>query len=86
MRPAPAPRLIDKVMRCGVNFTRSRFYGNLPKTQIDLNRSTSAKASYRQSIIDLWIVARRDARISRDIGSLERWRSVSESTDFDLES
>ena len=41
MRPAPAPRLICKVMRFGVNFTRSRFYGNLPNSVIDPNRSVS---------------------------------------------
>jgi len=29
--------------------TDSRFYGNLPKTQIDLNRSMGAKASLEKS-------------------------------------
>ena len=34
--------------RSGFSYPSSRFLGNLPKTQIDLNRSMSAKACWRQ--------------------------------------
>jgi hypothetical protein len=36
----------------GFTFPDSRFLGNLPKTQIDLNRSMSALACYRHPAIN----------------------------------